>query len=235
MTSFLLVVTAGFLGSFHCTVMCGPFVGYYSMGARKPLANHAAYQAGRLSSYLALGSLAGLLGKGMFFLGSVVHAQRGLIIFMGLLMIGSGLYYFLPNRAQPVSSGLRQKIGNLIRSMTGERNAPATAGLIGMFSTLLPCGFLYAFALTAGASGHPLEAVKLMFGFWLGTLPALVSMGFITRYCSRRFLSGLQKLVPVFLILFGVLAIFGKWGSFPSPTGEDTHCLTPTVQVLDGK
>ncbi len=229
MNTFLLVLTAGFLGSFHCTVMCGPFVGYYSMGARRPLANHLAYQAGRLSSYLALGALTGLLGRGMFFLGAVVNMQRGMIIFMGLAMIASGLYYFLPRKNLPVSSGLRQKIGGLIRKLTGERNAPATAGLIGMFSTLLPCGFLYAFALTAGASGHPLEALKIMFAFWLGTMPALVSMGFLTRYCSKKFLTGLQKLVPVFLILFGILAITGKWTAFPSPTGEDPHCLTPTT------
>ena len=62
MTLLLAVLGASLLGSVHCAAMCGGFVCLYSgTGAsrHKGAAPHAAYNAGRLVSYLLLGALAG--------------------------------------------------------------------------------------------------------------------------------------------------------------------------------
>ena len=210
--------------------MCGPFVGYYSMGARTPYRNHLAYQTGRLVTYLTLGSLAGFLGRGVFYLGAYVNAQRTLMVLMGLMMIGAGIYYLLPGH-RTFGRGISSRIGLLMRNLTGERNAVATAGLIGLCSTLMPCGFLYAFALAAGATGHPVSAMTVMFGFWLGTLPSLLGLGFVLRYCSQRFLQKMQKLTPIFLILFGLMAISGKWQALPGSPEDGPHCQHQELMV----
>ncbi|HEY0971648.1 MAG TPA: sulfite exporter TauE/SafE family protein, partial [Gemmatimonadales bacterium] len=76
MTLALAVLVASLVGSPHCAGMCGPFVCFYAgagAGAR-PVARwaaHAAYNGGRLLSYLALGALAGTLGAGLDAAGSM--------------------------------------------------------------------------------------------------------------------------------------------------------------------
>ena len=229
--SLPLVVLAGFLGSFHCTAMCGPFVSFYSIDARKPMANHLTYQTGRLCSYLALGTLAGTLGQSVLYLGSVVQAQRALIVVMGVTMIAAGILYLVPLKRFRISSKLHHRIGSVMREVTGRRGSPATAGLIGLCSTLLPCGFLYAFILTAVATGHPLSGLIVMFGFWLGTLPSLMLIGTVTRYCSKVVLARAQKLVPILLIVFGILAINGKWSVIPGMQDGETLCHGQPVQT----
>jgi hypothetical protein len=142
-------------------------------------------------------------------------------------MILSGVLYWLPAGKGLRAPMLSQKIGQLLRGITKERNNPAAAALIGLCSTLLPCGFLYAFVLAAGATADPIRAMTLMSGFWLGTLPALLSLGLITRYCSQAWLFRFQKLVPIFLIIFGLLALTGKWTALPTTPGEGPNCLHP--------
>jgi len=226
MELFLIVLATGFLGSFHCAGMCGPFVAYYSAAAKGNAGyHHLAYQTGRLVSYLALGALAGMLGRGVFYLGETLQIQRGLAIAMGVAMIGAGLAYLVPTAWRRRSGGLQRRVSGLTFRLTRGARGVEAAGLIGLLSPLLPCGFLYGFAVAAGASGHPLSAMAIMFTFWLGALPALLGVGLITRYCSATFLANLRRAVPALLILFGVLAIAGKWSAFPDLTVvEDAFC-----------
>ena len=58
------VLVASLLGSPHCAGMCGGFVCFYAaQGGRGQARAHAAYNFGRLFSYLVLGLLAGALGR----------------------------------------------------------------------------------------------------------------------------------------------------------------------------
>ena len=62
------VFVSSLLGSLHCAGMCGPLVAAYAgwpgadAARRRRAAAHAAYNAGRLAAYVALGALAGLFG-----------------------------------------------------------------------------------------------------------------------------------------------------------------------------
>jgi len=54
------------------------------------------------------------------------------------------------------------------------RRKPATrAWLVGVMTGLLPCGWLWAFVVSAAGTGSPLAGASLMAVFWLGTLPAM--------------------------------------------------------------
>ena len=70
MTLLLAVLGASLLGSVHCAALCGGFVCLYTgvgstrtvhatSGRIRRAAPHAAYNAGRLVSYLSIGVLAG--------------------------------------------------------------------------------------------------------------------------------------------------------------------------------
>lgn len=69
MAGFVIVMLAGFAGSFHCIGMCGGFacaLGSARVGAPATLVmRHLLYNSGRLASYSFIGALAGLLGAAL--------------------------------------------------------------------------------------------------------------------------------------------------------------------------
>jgi sulfite exporter TauE/SafE len=219
--TFWIVLTAGFVGSFHCIGMCGPFVGYISIHRQdRTWPRYAAYHLGRLSSYLALGALVGLLGQGVVYLSETLALQRMLMIFLGITMIGLGIWHLLPVtfRMSKFHRFIAKQMGHLRK----QGSSIAGAGLLGACASLLPCGYLYSFAFVAGSRGQALESLMVMFAFWLGTVPALLGAGMASRWISKPALSAMQKMMPAFLILFGILAITGKWlvfGVASDPSG----------------
>ena len=48
---------------------------------------------------------------------------------------------------------------------------------LGLATTLLPCGWLYAFAVTAAGTGSPLNGALVMAAFWAGNAPVLLGLG----------------------------------------------------------
>ena len=224
MTSLLLVPLAGFLGSFHCAAMCGPFVGFYTLaGTGSRRGRHLAYHLGRLTAYMSLGLLVGWLGQGFLYLSTLLDVQRVMVISLGAVMIAIGLVQYFPRRWQfwrkaPAGRPWYTKL-------VGPRPGVAGAGMLGLLSTLLPCGFLYSFAFVAGASAHPVSGLVIMLGFWAGTLPMLLGLSTLVTRLSPKTTRFFYNLTPAFLILFGILAMLGKWHAFPSMVlGADHFC-----------
>lgn len=213
MAPLLLVMITGFLGSFHCAAMCGPFVGYYSMGGGQKGVRHLAYHAGRLTAYLGLGAIAGLLGQTVFFAGAAVGIQKSLMVAMGIAMILVAATYYLPAKAP--GRNLLRRLSAWVRGMLGQVNGTERAALMGLLTTLLPCGFLYAYAFAAVATGSPFKGMLTMGAFWLGTAPSLLGVGLAGNLLSGRLPARLQKLTPIFLMVLGLLAITGKWTALP--------------------
>lgn len=229
MTPLLLVLPAAFLGSFHCAAMCGPFVaGYAVRGGSLDWQSHLAYQGGRLSAYLGLGLLMGLLGQGVLKGGRLLELQGVMFPIIGGILIALGLSFYLPKNP---GGGPNPLLKQFYRAMGGLHrlgNGPAVAGLFGLTSALLPCGYLYGFAISAGATGDPLRSVAVMALFWLGSLPALLFVGTMGQWAGAKGLRRLERLTPLFMVLFGILALFGKWTAAPGQGPDETwFCLTP--------
>lgn len=222
MDTFLLIMFTGFVGSFHCAAMCGPFVSYYSLTPGATWKAHPAYQLGRLGAYLGLGAAAGLLGHGILKAASVLALQKTMMIVMGVLLVAAGLSYYLPKRFLPHASSRLRRILKAPMTFTRSASGNERAALIGLFSTLLPCGFLYAYALAALASGHPLKGLLTMGAFWLGTLPATLGVGALAKTFADRMPIQLAKLTPIMLVILGLLAITGKWTALP---GGESFCF----------
>jgi len=221
------VAVASLLGSPHCAAMCGGFVCFYSgqaAGARRWLP-HAAYNSGRLASYAVLGALAGAVGQGVNRLGALAGVSRAAAILAGLLMVAWGgatvlraLGVRLPGAAAP--SG-----GPVAAAMRRLRLAPPwqRALALGLLTTLLPCGFLYAFvAVAAGTGSAPLGALA-MGVFWLGTVPVMAGVGAL----AQRAFGPLQRHLPVatagLLVVLGLLTMAGKFHPGAAP-GKPAAC-----------
>ncbi|MBY0396942.1 MAG: sulfite exporter TauE/SafE family protein, partial [Thermoleophilia bacterium] len=188
MTPLLLaVLSASLLGSLHCVSMCGPFV----VIAVAPTVNgapparqwglQAAYHLGRLATYAAFGLAAGLLGASLDLGGSLIHVQRAATALAAATLVFFGVVTLL--RAVGLRSGARVAPQWMTRlAQRGHRAAWALtpfkrALVIGLLTTLLPCGWLYAFVVTAAGTGHALAGALVMAVFWLGTLPMMVGVG----------------------------------------------------------
>src|SRR5262245_56404553 len=222
MTLLLSILGASLLGSVHCAAMCGGFVCLYSgsgSARHTGAAPHAAYNAGRLVSYLLLGALAGSVGHGVDRIGGVAGVGRLAAIVAGALMVvwgGSTLLAALGVRMRPslAPRALQATLTSLLVRFRNE--SPTVRGAAtGLLTTLLPCGWLYVFVATAGGTGRVLDAMLIMVAFWLGTLPMMVNTGL----GARRMFGAFQRRLPLAAagaaVVLGLLSMTGRMTASP--------------------
>ena len=81
---------------------------------------------------------------------------------------------------------------------------------IGTLTTLLPCGWLWAFVITASGAADPLLGGLVMAVFWLGTLPVMLSLGVGIQAMAGRLGAKLPVLTSLLLIGVGVFTVAGR-------------------------
>jgi uncharacterized protein len=192
--------------------MCGGFVCLYAGEDRGP-ASHVAYNGGRLLSYLLVGTLAGLFGAGVENAAVLVGISRGAAIVSGTLLLvwgGALLLKALGIRLPGGSIRPGQRLLSGLLARTRGASPTVRAGTIGLLSALLPCGWLYAFAVTAAGTGHVLGALGVMATFWVGTLPAMATVGLGLQRLTGPLRPRLPMITAVVVMLVGALSITGR-------------------------
>ena len=230
MTLLLGVLAASLVGSIHCAAMCGAFVCLYSgMIAPRGVAGlpaHVAYNLGRLVSYLTLGFIAGGIGSQIDALGTLAGVGRAAAIVAGSLMIAWAVGIIASSfgaRRIPLSAPMwaRRRLGSFIlatRSWTPVFRATAT----GLLTTLLPCGWLYTFVVTASGTGKPLSGALVMGAFWMGTVPLMLGLGLGLHRTVGPVARRLPVASAVVVLVLGLLSIAGKVSAAPS-LSENAH------------
>ncbi len=185
----------------HCAPMCGGFVlGQVSdRMARLPSAHmrecqrlRAAsltpYHLGRITTYTALGFVAG---------GGGLAVQR--------LGFSAGVFLLLGATLLVLQAARRLRPGFALPLSRRVRGYP-----LGVALGFLPCGILYAALAAAAATGSPLFGALAMACFGLGTVPALVAVGVFGAAAGHRFRRGLATLTPAVLLFnAGLLTVLG--------------------------
>jgi sulfite exporter TauE/SafE len=206
MTALIVgVFLASLLGSLHCAGMCGAFLAIAVTGVGPDRPRQAplqvAYHLGRLVTYVALGVAAGTAGRLLDLTTTLTGlrpiaaslAGATLVAFAAITLLR--LYGKLPAR-MPAPAFMRKLVEAGHRVAMG-RSPVVRAGLIGLFTTLLPCGWLYAFAVTAAGTARADLGGLTMAVFWLGTLPVMVAVGATVR----RFTGAVGRKLPVLTCL----------------------------------
>ncbi|MEM6524494.1 MAG: sulfite exporter TauE/SafE family protein [Bacteroidota bacterium] len=200
--AFISGLIIGFVGSLHCAGMCGPIA--MVVHNHGNFGRSLIYNSGRILSYSLLGVVFGLLGEGL----SLFGAQRSLTIAMGIMVMGLTIYPRFQARLintpwnRIVIAPLRKNLNSLLTSKNGLGH-----GVIGLLNGLLPCGLVYL----AVASGLALvdvgQALVLMVGFGLGTVPMMFGVGWGSLQIKKRLSSVVKFAVPSFAILVGILLV----------------------------
>ena len=210
------VAITSLIGSPHCAGMCGGFVCFYSaQGEKRRLLPHVAYHVGRFTSYASLGALAGAAGVGLDSLGAAAGIQRGAAIIAGLaLLIWGGLSLVRAVGVRLALPGGLQRLGIPIVTAMRVVHAqppPVRALVLGLVTTLLPCGWLYLYVATAAGTGSPLAGAIVMAAFWLGTVPVLAGLGIFAQRAILPLRRRLPAISSAALIVVGLLTIAGKF------------------------
>lgn len=219
MTPLLMTVfTASLVGSLHCVGMCGGLVTFYagsdaSVGLRR-FASHVAYNGGRLFTYVVLGAAAGAFGSVIDLAGSRAGYARVAGIVAGALMIVWGVYALaqalgakLPR--VPAPAFVTRAASRVYGELRGK--PPAIRALaLGLFSTFLPCGWLYAFAIVAAGTGHSYTGMAVMTAFWLGTLPWMAALGISVQVVAGPIRRHVPVLMALVLVVVGVLSVMDR-------------------------
>jgi len=239
------VFVASLLGSVHCAGMCGAFLAFAVAGDQKEVPNratlHAAYNVGRLITYCTLGAIAGTLGAALDLGGSMVGFQRAAAVLAGAMMVTIGIVSVL--RAAGVKLG-RVPLPPVLQrlALKGHRAAadlsPMSRALFtGLLTTLLPCGWLYAFVITSAGTGNPAWGAATMAVFWLGTLPMMIGLGIGLQSLTGRLRRHLPIATSLLIVGVGLWTIAGRWSIVGMPVAKADEGSSAIVRVknLDSK
>jgi len=203
----------GLLGSFHCVGMCGPIAFMLPVdrsNSFRKVSQIFIYHFGRLLAYSLIGLFFGLVGKSLYIFG----IQQQLSIVIGALMI---LVVLIPtqtfnkyNFSKPIYkliSKVKSSLGKALKKKT-----PDTFLTIGFLNGFLPCGLVYMAVFASMTMQNAFQGSIYMTLFGLGTIPLMTTAIYFGKFLNTSIKQRIQKAVPVFVVIIGVLFILRGLG-----------------------
>lgn len=149
-----LISVAAFLGSWHCTVMCGPIALALSRKGDIRL-----FHLGRGVSYIAAGAASGTIGSELFQVTSPAAKLAAGLVLSSFFIVQMG-----------PALGLKQFGHRLLGRVAAQK---PNLFVFGLASVLLPCGWLWTFLAASAATASPWAGAIVTGALWVTTLPAL--------------------------------------------------------------
>ncbi|MDQ1263339.1 MAG: uncharacterized protein QG559_340 [Campylobacterota bacterium] len=228
------IVSIAFLGSFgHCIGMCGGIVLAYSAIKINPQnskisqsISHLLYSFGRVFTYSILGAIFGALGGVVTFSNT---ANGILLLIAGVAMLLAGLslmgkikFLTLVEYSFASSSFYKEIFKRVLNS-----KSKSSFFILGMLNGLLPCGFVYFFAITAASTASPLYGALVMMLFGISTIPAMFTVGFVASLAgATNFRNMMMSLSSFAIILYGAYTIYNGYDYLTREQKSLTECHT---------
>jgi len=162
------------------------------------------YNLGRIFTYSLLGIAIGSIGFTIASFGVL----QGLSILSGVFLIlfawrkRIGRIFNTHLSFGKLNGFVSSGIGKILRS-----SIPMKLPLLGALNGLLPCGMVYIALMNAILTGNALGSALAMIAFGMGTLPAMISVGFAAGKITGVYRNNLQRSVPYLLTLVGLLVV----------------------------
>ena len=201
--------TIGLFGSLHCVGMCGPIalaLPYQQQNRWLAAWKVLLYNLGRATTYVLLGVLVGLLGKGLFLAGM----QRWLSVGLGVSLLLIALFS-ISVESRLLSSSITGRFFLFVKTLLGKllkNNRGTNFFRIGVVNGFLPCGLVYMAIVGAVTMGSISGSAYYMLLFGLGTVPLMLVAALAGQMVSLPVRNYLKRLYPLFLIALAALFIF---------------------------
>lgn len=250
MELLITVFAASLLGSTHCAGMCGPIV-LLMVGkpSQQPGSSMSvplrllAYHLGRLTTYLTLGVLFGLLGKSMNQSGVLPGFQHGMAYLAGVTMLVCAVVLLLRQlgvqlRHMPIPA---RWVKTIYAGFKVAQAWPPLLGTwwVGLLTTWIPCGWLYAFVIVAAGLGDPRMGALVMLTFWVGTIPMLSFLGLTAHQLSTRWRMASPWIAITACLTLGWMTLYHRstltWDSMQARLSGGTNSIERIEQVKQSK
>ena len=216
------ILLSSLAGSLHCLAMCGPLVGLH--GGARSLRLALVHALGRGTTYVGLGAAAGLVGRAVDLAGRLAAVQHVAAVVAGVVIVAWGARSIAIARGwmqvRPASGALFQRGLSQLRG----RRAVRRAWLIGLLTGLLPCGWLWAFVVSAAGTASPWTGASVMVVFWLGTLPAMTGALALGGPAIERIRRKLPVISALVLIALGLATLAARWDVAGAAAVTAPHC-----------
>lgn len=181
--TFFTLFLLGFFGGTHCVGMCGGLSSAFALQL-PPHLNRLGLivllNLGRISSYVLIGLIVGLVGQVGISLDDTRWLQNGLYVAANVLLLLLGLYLAglstAATQIERIGRPIWKRLNPILNRLLPIKSVPACFG-VGMLWGWLPCGLVYSASLYALGSGNAVQGGLYMLAFALGTLPNLLAMG----------------------------------------------------------
>jgi sulfite exporter TauE/SafE len=201
----------GLLGTGHCIGMCGGLVSALSLsgvGQRGGWPFHLLYNAGRITTYTVIGAIVGWLGSALAYSDQFRLITRSLLlgsdIFIILVGLGTAGLFSWINAAKLGFSGPMRFITIAVNDL--RRFPPALSALpLGLIFGFIPCGYLYAVAISAAQSASVSTGAMMLLAFGIGTAPSLVLFGGAAHWLSKQARAWMMRFAGLIVAGMGVI------------------------------
>jgi uncharacterized protein len=209
-----MAFVTGLLGTGHCIGMCGGLVSALSLsdaGQKGGWLFHLLYNAGRIATYTFIGAVVGWLGSALAYTDQFKVVTRSLLvgsdIFIILVGLGTaGLFSWLNASKLDVPGPMRFMTAVTPRL---RRLPPALAALpLGLLFGFIPCGYLYAVAITAAQSADIITGALMLLAFGIGTAPSLFFFGSAAHWLSGKARTWMLRIAGIVVAGMGLINLF---------------------------
>jgi len=229
---FLTIISIAFIGSFgHCIGMCGGIVIAYSSTkidttwdkTHQAIA-HLLYSLGRITTYIFFGALFGYIGSVISF-SNIANGVLLIIAGIVMLIVGFSLsrrIKFLTYIEHSIqnSSWYHNNFKELLQS-----EFLGSFYILGLLNGLLPCGFVYFFAITAASTASVIDGAIVMAIFGISTIPAMFSLGFFVGVFKKNSIRDFMvKLAILGVVIYGGYTIYSGYEYIINPDKTLLDC-----------
>lgn len=199
----------GLASGVHCVGMCGGFVAAFAtprvipIVPERKLKRLALFNAGRITTYAAMGAASGFLGGRIAF---ALGAQTALYVFANLMLVAVGLHLAGATRLLAPLEALAAPLWRRAQPFLRRGNAYVP----GLAWGFVPCGLVYGALAAAAFAGSAPGGAAAMLAYGLGTLPWLMATGLALQLVRKRMV---RSLVGVGVLGFGVYGLAHAGGA----------------------
>src|SRR3990170_3940155 len=214
MSYFAIFITA-FFASVHCAMMFSGFILAYSVkktsdgrtsreeGVWK---KHLLFNGGRIVSFTIIGAILGAIGS-FFTLSATFNAW--ITIAAAAIMVLYGLSMLEIQSLRKMNNFVPRWLYQLTKKHANEhghsRFGKSQPAVLGVLTTLIPCGPIQALQILALGSGSIAQGASIMFITGIATAPLLMGLGGVVTRMAGAFRQKMIRYAAIAILIFAVL------------------------------